>query len=61
MMIYDDNDVMTIYDDDDDLHIVKLPPCLLIDQVDPHWVLLRVEVVEGVIFIPDNRRMTSEP
>ena len=43
----------------DDILIVKLPPCLLIDQVDPHWVLLRVEVVEGVIFIPANRRMTS--
>ena len=45
MMIYDD-------DDDDDLLIVKLLPCLLIDEVDPHRVLLWVEVVEGVIFIP---------
>ena len=40
--------------------MMKLPPCLLIDQVDPHRVLFRVEVVKGVIFIPANNfEMTS--
>ena len=29
-------------------------PGLLIDQIDPHWILLWVEVVEGVIFVPEN-------
>ena len=39
---------------------MKLPPCLLIDQVDPHRILFRVEVVKGVIFIPANNfEMTS--
>ena len=61
---------MIVYDGDEDdiglymmvmISSLKLPPCLLIDQVDPHRVLFRIEVVKGVIFIPANSlKVTSD-
>ena len=51
----DDKNDDNIDDDDVDSLIVKLPPCLLIDQVDPDRVLFWIQVIKGVIFIPANK------